>query len=89
MKVRSTGLGKTLMVGDFVSIDPSKITPATLELSNKSEPTRLLIEMGVTSPVHWRIRVFAEPRDIRKMVRLLLKPPTLWYALTCLLNIRR
>ena len=89
MKVRSTGLGKTLMVGEFVSISPSKLKPETLKLANEPEPTRLLMEMGVTSPVHWQIRVFTEPRDIRKLVRLLLKPSTLWYALACLLFIRR
>jgi hypothetical protein len=89
MKIRSTGLGKTLMVADFVSITPSNIKPETLEPSNEPELTRLKIEVAATAPVHWTIRIFAEPQDIRKMVRLLLKPSVLCYALTSLLNIRR
>jgi hypothetical protein len=80
MKIRSTGLGKTLMVTDFADIAPSKIKPETLEFASEPEPTRLQIELNATSPVHWHIRVFAEPQDIRKMVKLLIKPSVLWYA---------
>ena len=89
MKIRSTGLGKTLMIADLMSISPTKINPETLQFTNEPEPARLQLELATTSPVHWHIRVFAEPQDIRGMVRLLLKPSVLWYALASLIGIRR
>ena len=90
MKVRSTGLGRTLMEADLLSVGPSKLKPETLQVTNDPEPTRLLIQMGVTSPVHWDISIFFEPRDIRRIiVRMLFKPSVWWYALTSILNLRR
>jgi len=39
MKVRSTGLGKTLMVADFSRFEPTRIEPATLE-EDTGQPKR-------------------------------------------------
>ena len=90
MKVRSTGLGRTLMEADLLTIRPSKLKPETLQITDEPEPTRLLIQMGVTSPVHWDISIFAEPQDMRKIIlRILFKPSVWWYALTSILHIRR
>jgi hypothetical protein len=86
MKIRSTGLGKTLLKAQVGTVEPTKVVPATLEASD-NEPTRLLLTMEVVEPVHWTVRAFMEPSDVRRVVKLLLlRPRTLFTALVFLVK---
>jgi hypothetical protein len=85
MKIRSTGLGKTLLKAQVGTVEPTKVVPATLEASD-NEPTRLLLTMEVVEPVHWTVRAFMEPGDVRRVIKLLLRPRTLFCALRFLFS---
>jgi hypothetical protein len=85
MKIRSTGLGKTLLTARVGTVEPTKTVPATLEASD-NEPTRLLLTMEVVEPVHWTVRAFLEPGDMRRVIKLLLRPRTLFTALLFLMK---
>ena len=82
MYLRSTALGKTLLNGRIATIEASKVIPETLEKDRDgNEPARLLLTMEVVEPVHWTIRTFIEPQDLRCMLGLILKSPrTLFYT---------
>lgn len=81
MRIRSTGLGKTLLGAHIGTVEPTKLIPATLEPSN-DEPTRLLMTMEVVEPVHWTVRAFLEPADLRRLIKLFLtRPGVIWLAL--------
>ena len=73
MKVRSTGLGKTMMVAAPEQLLPTTINPETLE-DGEVQPVRLLFQIKTIEPVVWTIRVFLESSDIRGMCKLLLNP---------------
>lgn len=77
MFVRSTGLGRTLLSGRIAKIDTTTLVPSTLEepASGQTEPMRVLMEMEITNPVHWTVRAFLDPRDLRHMVMLILTNP--------------
>jgi hypothetical protein len=85
MKIRSTGLGKTLLTAQVGTFEPTKTVPATLEASD-NEPTRLLLTMEVVEPVHWTVRAFMEPSDVRRVIKLLFRPRTLFCALRFLMK---
>jgi hypothetical protein len=79
MKIRSTGLGKTLLSAHVGTMEMTTVVPATLEVSNGSEPGRLLMTMEVVEPVHWTVRAFLEPSDLRRLVKLIFfRPKTLF-----------
>lgn len=77
MFVRSTGLGRTLLSGRIAKIDMTSLVPATLEepAAGQKEPMRVLMEMEITNPVHWTVRAFLDPKDLRHMVMLILTNP--------------
>jgi hypothetical protein len=80
MYIRSTGLGKTLLKAEAANIEAINIIPETLEESEEGdEPTRLLMTMQTLEPVHWTVRVFVEPPDLRRMLWVALKSPTVLY----------
>jgi hypothetical protein len=86
MYIRSTGLGKTLLKAEAANIEAINIIPETLEESEEGdEPTRLLMTMQTLEPVHWTVRVFVEPPDLRRMLWVALKSPTVLkaHALGC------
>lgn len=86
MKIRSTGLGKTLLTAQIGTVEPTRIVPATLEPSDE-EPTRLLLTMEVVEPVHWTVRAFLEPADLRRTLKLIVtRPRTLFDALRFLFS---
>ena len=78
MFVRSTGLGRTLLTGRISRIVTTTLVPATLEEppAGQTEPTRVLMEMEITNPVHWTVRAFLDPKDLRHMVMLIVTNPT-------------
>jgi hypothetical protein len=71
MKVQSTGLGKTVMLADFK------------ELLNTDFDHRQVLQLTMesTEPLHWTIKVYMEPDDLRKAIVMGLKPSVLWKAL--------
>jgi len=85
MKIRSTGLGKTLLTAQVGTVEPTTIVPASLEAGD-NEPKRLLLTMEVVEPVHWMVRAFLEPSDVRRVIKLLLRPRTLFCALRFLMK---
>jgi hypothetical protein len=71
MKVQSTGLGKTVMVAQFKELLKTDFdTQQVLQLT-----------MEATEPLHWTIKVYMEPKDIRKAMGFGLKPSVVWKAL--------
>lgn len=84
MFIRSTGLGRTLLTGRIARIVTTDVVPSTLEPSSggAKEPMRLLVEMEITNPVHWTVRAFIDPPDLREMLKIILTNPGL--LLSCL-----
>lgn len=84
MFVRSTGLGRTLLTGRIDKIVTTTVVPSTLETppSGSKEPLRLLVEVEITNPVHWTVRAFIDPPDLREMIKIILTSPGL--ILSCL-----
>ena len=71
MKVQSTGLGKTVMLAQFKEL-------LNTEFDNRQV---LQLTMESTEPLHWTIKVYMEPGDLRKAIIMGLKPSVLWKAL--------
>ena len=53
------------------------MVPSTLEPPEEgtTEPMRMLMVMEILHPVHWTVRAFVDPADLRHMVWLVLKNP--------------
>lgn len=79
MFVRSTGLGRTLLTAKVANIFATTIVPSTLEEPKEgtTEPMRMVLMMEVVNPVHWAVRAFIDPSDLRKMVKIILTNPIL------------
>lgn len=75
MKVQSTGLGKTVMVAEFKGMSKTALDGQTV----------MMLTMESSEPLHWTIRVYMEPKDIRKAVLMGLRPSVMWRALMGLL----
>jgi hypothetical protein len=84
MFIRSTGLGRTLLSGRIAKIVMTSVVPSTLEppAPGSREPRRLLVEMEITNPVHWTVRAFIDPPDLREMLKIIFTSPGL--ILSCL-----
>jgi hypothetical protein len=78
MFIRSTGLGKTLLKAKVAKIEVTDLVPATLEKpkDNEKEPERILMVLEIVEPVHWTVRAFVEPKDLREMLSMILKRPS-------------
>jgi hypothetical protein len=79
MFIRSTGLGRTLLTARVANIETTTIVPSTLEAPSdgRAEPMRMLMVMEVVHPVHWTVRAFVDPADLRRMIKLVLMNPML------------
>ncbi len=77
MFVRSTGLGRTLLRGRIAAVQTTEIVPATLEPSanGSAEPMRMLMVMEILHPVHWTVRAFLDPADLRQMLWMIISNP--------------
>lgn len=75
MKVQSTGLGKTLMLAHFKE----------LIKTNFDDKQVLQVTMEATEPLHWTIKVYMEPKDLREALGLGLKPSIVWKALLAII----
>jgi len=74
MKVQSTGLGKTIMVAHIEELFYT-------EFEDK-EVLQMTIE--ATEPVHWTIKCYMEPSDVKYLMKLGLKFSILWKVLKSL-----
>ena len=74
MKVQSTGLGKTVMLAHFQDLSKTRFEGEQV----------LQMNMESTEPLHWTIKVYMEPEDIRQAVLKGLKPQILWKAFLAL-----
>ena len=70
MKVQSTGLGESVMVAQFHDL-------LHTEFQQKGV---LQMTMESTEPLHWYIRVYLEPKDVRRAILLGLRPSIIWKA---------
>ena len=71
MKVQSTGLGKTVMIAQFKDL-----------LNTDFDKQQVLqMTMEATEPLHWTIKVYMEPIDLRRAIVMGLKPSVLWKVL--------
>jgi hypothetical protein len=79
MFIRSTGLGRTLLRGRIAAIQTTEMVPSTLEppKDGTTEPMRMLMVMEILHPVHWTVRAFVDPDDLRHMIMTVLKNPML------------
>jgi len=81
MFVRSTGLGRTLLTGRIDKIVTTTVVPSTLEPpTGAQEPLRLLVEIEITNPVHWTVRAFIDPPDLREMIKIIVTSPRLLFS---------
>jgi len=85
MYVRSTGLGRTLLKARIGKLGVTHVVPSTLEES-KDEPPRMIMVMEIQEPVHWEVKAFMDPQDIRRLLLLVLKPSTIFYGLKLLFS---
>ncbi len=85
MYVRSTGLGRTLLKARIGKLGVTHVVPSTLEES-KDEPARMIMVMEIQEPVHWEVKAFMDPQDIRRLLLLVLKPSTIFYGLKLLFS---
>ncbi len=67
MRMRSTGLGKTELVGEIVSLD--------------KEGDYLVLNMKITSPTKWRVKAGLSFGDLLKLMGHMFKPANLAYLL--------
>ncbi len=79
MFIRSTGLGRTLLTARVANIETTDMVPSTLEppKAGAAEPMRMLMVMEVVHPVHWTVRAFVDPADLRRMAKMVLTNPGL------------
>ncbi len=71
MKVQSTGLGKTVMVAEL----------GDLQKADFDGESNLMVTMESTEPLHWTIKVYMRPKDVRRAVMLGLRPSIIWRVL--------
>ena len=71
MKVQSTGLGKTVMEAQLKG------------LSNGVFDGESVVQVNMESfqPLHWTIKVYMGPKDLRKAIFLGMKPRVMWRSL--------
>ncbi len=57
----------------------TNIVPGTLEppTNGTKEPMRMLMEMEILHPVHWTVRAFLDPPDLRELVKKVITNPVL------------
>jgi hypothetical protein len=72
MRMRSTGLGRTELVGHFEGI------------ARKGD--YLVLSVRTTAPVRWHVRTALSRKDAIEMLKLVLRPSILIYFLSSLLR---
>lgn len=59
MRMRSTGLGKTELIGDFTQLEPRN--------------DHLVLHVYTTFPVHWHVRTALTRQDIFTLFKVILR----------------
>lgn len=72
MRIKSTGLGKTELIGHIENI--------------KRVDDYLVVSMRTAEPVRWHVRIALTPKDIRQMIRAGLSGPNVVYVLSKLFD---
>lgn len=72
MKLKSTGLGPIELHGN-------------LQLAEK-KMTGVYLILEINEPVLWKVRIFIQKKDLRKLPFLLLNPRTIWFIIKGLLS---
>ncbi len=67
MRMRSTGLGKTELVGKIETI--------------KRKGDYLIMTIRTVEPVHWQVRTGLDGKDLRDLIKAGLNVPVILYAL--------
>lgn len=74
MRIKSTGLGKTELIGHIENI--------------KRVDDYLVVSMRTAEPVRWHVRIALTPKDIRQMIRAGLSGSNVVYVLSKLFDKR-
>ncbi len=72
MRLRSTGLGKTELEGKIVGV--------------KKVEDLVIFCIDVTKPVKWKARMAFQERDLRALIKAILKPKNLCFVLRALFS---
>ena len=72
MRLKSTGLGATELIGDLTDMEKSM--------------SGVLMRVKIKKPVVWRVRVFLNPKDLRAIVWRALMPRTVFFVIKTLLS---
>ena len=75
MRLRSTGLGKTELEADLISI--------------KKVDDLVIFFVNITKPVKWRARMGFQERDLRELALALLRPRNLLFIFKALFSGRK
>ena len=67
MRLKSTGLGSTELIGDLVEMEKSM--------------TGVLMRVKINRPVDWRVRVYIQQRDLRSIIWYAIKPRNVWFVI--------
>ena len=67
MKMRSTGLGKTELVGDFESLE--------------KKGDFLILHVKTTEPVRWHVRTAISAKDLLKVIKMMISGKVLKFLL--------
>ncbi len=81
MRVNSTGLGQTTMVANFENFH----TVVTEKLAGQyigKDGEYLVIGVEAVQPVHWKIRITMDGKDLRNLVKKALRPKILMRMLS-------
>lgn len=74
MQVQSTGLGKTMLTAHMANLEPN----------NEGQGFGLTLKIEATEPVHWFITCRLTGADIRRTLKLALRPSVLFRVLKML-----
>jgi hypothetical protein len=72
MKLKSTGLGPMELHGDLKLVE--------------KKMTGIYLLLEINDPVLWKVRVFIQKKDLRKLPFLLLNPKNVWFIIKGLLS---
>lgn len=76
MRFRSTGLGPSELRGEMIDV-----SPVGKDL--------LVLQIQTREPVKWEMKAGVERQDIAKILKEFLKPSILFFALRCLIYLRK
>jgi hypothetical protein len=67
MRMRSTGLGKTELLGEFENLE--------------KKGDYLILHVKTTEPVRWHVRTAISPRDLLKVIKMMISGKVIKFLL--------